>query len=104
MKRILLIATLLVASVCMMSSCQKAAPGVNDAIYDLVQELKPTSVGEFLYHRGTVYHFDTWHGPDDNYRDTETDIINENRTRLVPLLGWPCLYFLNNWKSVLAFI
>ena len=29
-------------------------------------------------------HFDTWHGPDDNYRDTETDIINENGTRLVP--------------------
>ena len=68
MKRILLIATLLVASAWMMSSCQKAAPGVNDAIYDLVQELKPTSVGEFLYHRGTVYHFDTWHGPDDMTR------------------------------------
>ena len=49
-------------------------------------------------------HFDSWHGPDDNYRDTETDIINENRTRLVPLLGWPRPYFLNNWKSVLAFI
>jgi hypothetical protein len=68
MKRILLIATLLVASAWVMSSCQKAAPGVNDAIYDLVLELKPTSVDEFMYNGGKVYHFDTWRGPDDMTR------------------------------------
>ena len=68
MRRILpVIAILLVASGLMMTSCKKAsAPdGISDAIYNLVQELNPTSVDEYLYNSEKVYHFDTWSGPDD---------------------------------------
>ena len=47
-------------------SCKKADTlDISDEIYHLVQELKPTSVDEFLYNSEKVYHFDTWRGPDD---------------------------------------
>ena len=50
----------------MMNSCKKAnSPDISYAIYNLVQELKPTSVEEYLYNSEKVYHFDTWKGPDD---------------------------------------
>ena len=66
MKRFLpVITALLLASGLMMSSCNKAPSDVSDAIYNLVQELKPTSVKEYLYNSEKVYHFDTWRGPDD---------------------------------------
>ena len=45
MKRILVIAALLLASGSMMSSCRKVyVPDISDAIYDLVQKLEPTSI------------------------------------------------------------
>ena len=68
MRRILpVIAALLAALGLMMTSCQKmnVPDGISDAIYDLVQELQPTSVDEYLYNAEKVYHFDTWKGPDD---------------------------------------
>ena len=65
MKRILV--ALLMVSGLMMGSCKKAdAPDdISNAIRNLVQELKPTSVDEYLYNSEKVYHFDTWSGPDD---------------------------------------
>ena len=61
-----LISVLLVAAGLMMNSCKKAnSLDISDAIYNLVQELKPTSVEEYLYTSEKVYHFDTWKGPDD---------------------------------------
>ena len=64
MKRILI--TLLLVSG-LMTSCQKAsAPdGISEAICQLVRELGPNSVDEYLYNAQKVYHFDTWSGPDD---------------------------------------
>ena len=60
------ITAILVALGSMTTSCKKVyVPDISDAIYDLVQELKPTSVDEYLYNAEKVYHFDTWSGPDD---------------------------------------
>ena len=51
----------------MVCSCQKAytPKDISDEIYNLVQELEPTSVDEYLYNSEKVYLFDTWKGPDD---------------------------------------
>ena len=68
MKRFcLVITTLLVASGLMVTSCKEeyVPEDISDAIYALVQELKPTSVDEYLYNSEKAYHFDTWSGPDD---------------------------------------
>ena len=60
------ITAILVALGSMTTSCKKVyVPDISDAIYDLVQELKPTSEDEYLYNAEKVYHFDTWSGPDD---------------------------------------
>jgi hypothetical protein len=67
MRKILpVMAALLVASG-LMGSCQKGyvPDDISDAIFELVQELEPTSVDEYLYHAEKVYLFDTWSGPDD---------------------------------------
>ena len=56
-----------------LTSCNKAENpgdtsrpvGISETIYNLVWKLKPTSVDEYLYNSQTVYHFDTWSGPDD---------------------------------------
>ena len=58
-------AALLVASGSMTSCSKVYSLDISDAIYDLVRELKPTSVDEYLYNGEKVYHFDTWSGPDD---------------------------------------
>ena len=68
MKRIIpVITALLLASGLMVCSCQKAytPKDISDEIYNLVQELEPTSVDEYLYNSEKVYLFDTWKGPDD---------------------------------------
>lgn len=66
MKRIFpVIIALFVALGLMTSSCQKVPADISDEIYQLVQDLKPTSVKEYLYNSEKVYHFDTWKGPDD---------------------------------------
>lgn len=67
MRRILPALIALFAAVPAMISCQKAdvPDGVSDRIVNLVEELKPTSVDEYLYNSEKVYHFDTWSGPDD---------------------------------------
>ena len=68
MKKFLpIITVLLMVSGLMVCSCKKACPpeDISDEIYNLVQELKPTSVDEYLYNGEKVYHFDTWSGPDD---------------------------------------
>ncbi|MBR5735938.1 MAG: hypothetical protein IKX60_04000 [Bacteroidales bacterium] len=51
----------------MMTSCYKAdSPvGINNNIFNLVLELEPASVDEYLYNSQTVFLFDTWSGPDD---------------------------------------
>ena len=60
------ITAILVALGSMTTSCKKVyVPDISDAIYDLVLELNPTSVDEYLYNSEKVYHFDTWSGPDD---------------------------------------
>ena len=58
-------AALLMASGSMTSCSKVYSLDISDAIYDLVRELKPTSVDEYLYNGEKVYHFDTWSGPDD---------------------------------------
>lgn len=68
MRRILPVFTaLLVALTPMFTSCNKSygPDDISDAIHELVQELNPTSVDEYLYNSEKVYHFDTWKGPDD---------------------------------------
>ena len=68
MRRLLpvIISFLLLAPGLLIISCEKKDTyGISDEIYHLVQELKPTSVDEFLYNSEKVYHFDTWRGPDD---------------------------------------
>ena len=69
------ITALFVASGLMVNSCKKAyAPdGISDEIYQLVLELQPTSVDEYLYNAEKVYYFDTWRGPDDFTRLYSTD-------------------------------
>ena len=57
----------LLAGGLLMSSCTKADASLNISkeIRTLVQELKPSTVDEYLYHSDKVYFFDTWSGPDD---------------------------------------
>ena len=65
-KLVPVIAIIFVVFGLMMTSCKKTyTPDVSDEIYRLVQELRPTSVDEYLYNSEKVYHFDTWRGPDD---------------------------------------
>ena len=63
MKRVLFI--LAIISFCFVSCGKGDTLEISSEIYHLVQELKPTSVDEFLYNSEKVYHFDTWRGPDD---------------------------------------
>lgn len=59
--------SLLFAVMLLLPSCEKIErpDDISTEIYNLVHKLDPSSVDEYLYNSETVYHFDTWRGPDD---------------------------------------